>query len=90
MDSVERDDRDDIVWSDAQAIIRGLEERVALLTGENARLRDMLASAIQSLDTVTAVRDITEQARLELLTSLQRMGHEVEVLRAEVMRLEAR
>ena len=55
MDSVERDDRDDIVWSDAQAIIRGLEEQVALLTRE-----------------------------------LQRRGNEVEVLRAEVMRLEAR
>jgi hypothetical protein len=39
MDSVEQDDRDDIVWSDAQAMIRGLEEQMALLARENEVLR---------------------------------------------------
>jgi hypothetical protein len=48
MRSVEDDDRDDIVWSDAQAIIRGLEERVAVLTRELAEAR-LLASRIEHL-----------------------------------------
>jgi len=60
------------------------------MSAREERLEEMLAAALQSLDTVTAVRDVTEQARLELLTSLQRMGNENEVLRAEVMRLQAR
>jgi len=77
MDSVEQDDRDDIVWSDAQAIIRGLEEHVALLTRELQRAGNELE--ILRAETAHQAAEIGLLRRsLSVLTS--ELGRHIEAL----------